>query len=78
MAKLKTDRSARLGRWNRDIIAFIREALIDPETSAPYVLYPAQERFLRELFMWRPTALATRIAATNSGKVSGELPSPAD
>jgi len=29
-------------------IEFIREVLVDPETGQPFVLYPAQERFLRE------------------------------
>ncbi len=35
-------------RWRKDPCAFIREALIDPETGKPFVLYAAQERFLRE------------------------------
>jgi hypothetical protein len=34
-------------RWRRDPIAFIRDVLRDPETGAPFVLYPAQEEFLR-------------------------------
>src|SRR5438309_189828 len=29
-------------------VEFIRDVLRDPETGAPFVLYPAQERFLRE------------------------------
>ncbi|TMA44662.1 MAG: hypothetical protein E6J81_14065 [Deltaproteobacteria bacterium] len=29
-------------------LEFIREVLVDPETGQPFVLYPAQERFLRE------------------------------
>jgi hypothetical protein len=37
-------------RWQRDPIAFIREVLRDPETGEPFVLYPAQARFLREAF----------------------------
>ena len=37
-----------LARWRRDPIAFITEAFVDPETGEPFVLYPAQERFLRE------------------------------
>jgi hypothetical protein len=39
----------RVERWKRDPTAFIREVLVDPETSAPFILYPAQEVFLREL-----------------------------
>ena len=41
---------AQLARWKRDPVAFIREVLVDPETGAPFELYPAQERFLREAF----------------------------
>src|SRR5262252_6229534 len=40
--------SNRLNVWKRDPVAFIREGLIDPETGKPFVLYPAQERFLKE------------------------------
>ena len=39
-----------LARWRADPVAFIREVLRDPETKAPFALYPAQERFLREGF----------------------------
>jgi phage terminase large subunit-like protein len=35
-------------KWRRDPVAFITEVLIDPETGAPFILYPAQVRFLRE------------------------------
>jgi hypothetical protein len=38
---------ADLARWRADPCAFIRDVLIDPETEAPFTLYPAQERFLR-------------------------------
>src|SRR6266851_5500606 len=41
---------ATLGRWRTDPVAFVREALIDPETGRHFELYPAQERFLREAF----------------------------
>jgi hypothetical protein len=37
-----------LTRFRRDPVAFIRQVLVDPETSKPFVLYPAEERFLRE------------------------------
>jgi hypothetical protein len=37
-----------LARRRRDPVAFITEVLRDPETGQPFVLYPAQERFLRE------------------------------
>src|SRR5439155_7051942 len=35
-------------------LAFIREVLRDPETGAPFVLYPAQERFLRKALTLTP------------------------
>jgi hypothetical protein len=41
---------ADLGKWRRDPVAFIRGALIDPETGKHFELYPAEERFLSEAF----------------------------
>lgn len=35
-------------RWRADPAAFVREALINPESGKPFDLYPAEERFLRE------------------------------
>src|SRR5207249_6493874 len=35
-------------------LEFIREVLVDPETGQPFVLYPAQERFLREALTLTP------------------------
>jgi phage terminase large subunit-like protein len=35
-------------RWRADPLTFIREVLVDPETSRPFALYPAQERFIQE------------------------------
>ncbi|MHB8382707.1 MAG: terminase TerL endonuclease subunit [Candidatus Binataceae bacterium] len=40
--------TSKLTRWKGDPAAFVREVLVDPETSAPFELYPAQERFLRD------------------------------
>jgi hypothetical protein len=40
--------AAALTRWRADPVAFVREVLVDPETGLPFVLYPSQERFLRE------------------------------
>jgi hypothetical protein len=37
----------RVDNWKRDPIAFITEALIDPETGKHFELYPAEERFFR-------------------------------
>ncbi len=34
--------------WKKNPVAFVREALVNPETGKPFELYPAQERFLRE------------------------------
>jgi hypothetical protein len=39
---------AGIARWRRDPVAFIREALINPETGKPFELYPAEISFLRE------------------------------
>ncbi len=41
-------RTERYNRWKRDPVAFITEVLRDPETGKPFVLYEAQERFLRK------------------------------
>src|SRR5438067_12224919 len=45
---------AALARWRADPVAFVREVLRDPETGQPFVLYPAQERFLREALTLTP------------------------
>jgi len=37
-----------VARWKREPVAFIREVLINPETGERFVLYPAQEAFIRE------------------------------
>ena len=37
----------RLARWRRDPVAFVTQALINPETNKPFELYPAEIRFLR-------------------------------
>jgi hypothetical protein len=41
-------RNERYTRWKRNPVAFITEVLRDPETGKPFVLYEAQERFLRK------------------------------
>jgi phage terminase large subunit-like protein len=46
--------AAVLTRWRADPVAFVREVLVDPETGQPFVLYPAQERFLREALTLTP------------------------
>jgi hypothetical protein len=46
--------SRAFARWRKDPCSFIREALIDPETSKPFLLYEAQERFLREALTLTP------------------------
>jgi phage terminase large subunit-like protein len=35
-------------RWRADPLTFIREVLVNPERGCPFVLYPAQERFIQE------------------------------
>ena len=39
---------ASIARWRRDPVAFIRQALINPETGKPFALYPAEIAFIRE------------------------------
>jgi hypothetical protein len=46
--------TAAIARWRADPVAFVHEALRDPETGEPFVLYPAQEVFLREAFTAGP------------------------
>jgi hypothetical protein len=41
-------------RWRSDPVAFIREVLIDPETSAPFDLYRAEVDFLRAALTLTP------------------------
>ena len=45
---MSRDLAARASAWRGDPALFVREVLRDPETSKPFELYPAQERFLRE------------------------------
>jgi len=45
---------AKLAAWKKDPVRFITEVLIDPETGSRFVLYPAQERFLREALTLTP------------------------
>ena len=51
---MSKDLAARASAWRGDPALFVREVLRDPETSKPFELYPAQERFLREALT--PTA----------------------
>jgi hypothetical protein len=39
-----------LARWRRNPASFVTELMIDPETSAPYKLLPAERTFLRHAF----------------------------
>jgi hypothetical protein len=41
-------------RWRSDIVAFASEALHDPETGRPFMLYPEQREFLRRAFELTP------------------------
>jgi phage terminase large subunit-like protein len=43
-----------LAIWRTDPIAFINDFCRDPETGKPFVLYPAQETFLREALTLTP------------------------
>lgn len=48
MAMSRAISKEQAARWKRDPISFITEVLRDPETGRPFVLYRAEERFLRE------------------------------
>jgi hypothetical protein len=39
--------SGEVEQYRRDPVAFVRDFLRDPETGKPFVLYPAEEQFLR-------------------------------
>jgi phage terminase large subunit-like protein len=39
-----------IARWKRDPVAFIRQALVNPETNTPFELYPDEQRFIRKAF----------------------------
>src|SRR5207237_7071669 len=41
--------------WRKDPVAFIKGALIDPETKRPFELYPEEETFLRTALTLTPT-----------------------
>jgi hypothetical protein len=41
-------------RWKQDPCTFIRELLREPRAGKPYVLFPEQERFIREAFTLTP------------------------
>ena len=43
-----------LDRWKHNPLAFITEALVDPETGRPFVLYPGEARFICEAFTPTP------------------------
>lgn len=41
-------------RWQRDPVAFVADVLIDPETDAPFTLYPAEIIFLQRALTLTP------------------------
>jgi Phage Terminase len=50
MGGMSSELTKRAAKWKSDPVLFVREVLVNPETRRPFVLYPAQERFLREGF----------------------------
>lgn len=48
--KRKSPKDNALARWQRDPVSFISEVLVNPETGAPFELYPEEIRFLRKGF----------------------------
>lgn len=41
-------------RWKTDPVVFIEDALVNPETGKPFILYPEQEVFIRRAFTLTP------------------------
>jgi Phage Terminase len=59
--------------WVSDPCLFTREVLIDPVTGQPFILYPAEEKFLREVFRRTPDGrLAYPEAVFSAPKKSGK------
>jgi phage terminase large subunit-like protein len=46
--------SDKIAAWRADPVAFIEQALRDPETQSPFKLYPAQADFVRRAFTLTP------------------------
>jgi phage terminase large subunit-like protein len=43
-----------IARWKKDPCAYIADVLVNPETGAPFELYPAQANFLRRALTLQP------------------------
>ena len=78
--------SSAIDRWRADPVAFVTEVLRNPETGEPFVLYPAQERFLREALTPGPDGLLPypellfaapkKSGKTALGAIAVSLPGP--
>ncbi|MBV8775505.1 MAG: hypothetical protein JO166_24705 [Deltaproteobacteria bacterium] len=62
-----------IARWRRDIVSFITEVLINPETGQPFELYPKQVAFLRHAFELTPEGrMRYTELCFSAGKKSGK------
>ena len=61
-----------LMEWRRDPIKFIEQAIINPETGAPFVLYRAQVEFLRKALTLRDGSLPFPELLYSCPKKSGK------
>jgi phage terminase large subunit-like protein len=70
---MKASLNERLRSWKADPIAFIEQVLVNPETLAPFKLYPEEITFLREAFRLAPDGrmLHTELVFS-AGKKSGK------
>jgi hypothetical protein len=60
-------------RWRRDVVGFVREVLIDPETRRPFELYAEEITFLRQAFTYMPDGrLRFTELCFSAGKKSGK------
>jgi phage terminase large subunit-like protein len=65
--------SSAIARWRRDPIEFIEHICVDPETAAPFRLYPEQKTFLRHAFERMPDGhLRYTELLFSGGKKSGK------
>ena len=62
----------KLVEWRRDPIKFIEQVLINPETGAPFVLYPAQVELLRKALTLRDGSLPYPELLYSCPKKSGK------
>jgi phage terminase large subunit-like protein len=67
------DLATNIKRWRADPCAIVRDFLRDPRTNRPYVLFPQQERLIREEFTLTPAGrLPYSTAVYSTPKKNGK------